>query len=247
MQTIRRTSLVLVLILTLPSQALALGYSISARTPTEELSVGDSVVVDIFADVDLTDIFLMSVAVIAGDVLSFDTAASNALPVIHPAPPASGGTTGAAPGYILYSPAGNGLPEKYLEPARSPWIEWPGVKEPGTIQLNIDYWLNDFLSLPSDGTQVTGTNVWIGSLELDVEEDFSATEIRLGLTSSNVLSLFDPDGTLREVDFEDIQIGDPVVLLSNPITLSGIVPEPASGLLVALGIGVALAPRRARP
>lgn len=244
MPGLRGSCLAILLLAACPSHALAFSYTMTARTPTENLSVGDSVVVDVFFDADQTDVVLASVAVLAGDVLSFDTAASNQLPVIYPSPPASSGTTGAAPGHILYSPAGGGLPELYLQPLRSPWIEWPGLRPPGTIQLNLDYALNDLLSPYS--TQVTGTNLWIGSLELDVQEDFSATEIRLGLTLANVMLLGNSQDGYRKIDFTDIQLGDPVVLLSDPISLTGIVPEPGTATLLGIGIAAALLPRRAR-
>ena len=223
-------------------QALAFSYAMTARTQTEGLSVGDSVVVDVFFDAAQTDIVLFSVAVLADDVLSFDPAASALLPVVYPAPPASSGTTGSAPGRILYSPAADGVPEHWIEPARSPWIEWPGLRPPETIQLNIDYALDNILS--PDSTQVTEVGIWIGSILLNVEADFTTAEIRLDLTSSNIMALGNFEDGYREVDFTDIQLGDPVVLLSDPILLTGKVPEPTTATLLGVGIAMAACARR---
>jgi len=226
------------------SQALAFSFAMTARTQTQGLAVGDSVVVDVFFDADQTDIVLFSVAVLADAVLSFDPAASDLLPVVYPAPPGSSGTTGSAPGQILYSPAADGVPEHWLEPARSPWIEWPGLRPPDTIQLNLDYTLDNLLG--PESSQVTGAGIWIGSLLLDVEADFATAEIRLGLTSSNIMLLGNLEDGYRTIDFTDIQLGDPVALLSDPILLTGKVPEPTTATLLGVGIAMAACARLGR-
>ena len=71
--------------------------------------------------------------------------------------------------------------------------------------------------------------------------------IQLALTSSNVTTLY-IEGEYREVDFADIQLGDPVVVLSNPLVLSGlVVPEPSTAVLLCFEITLAACARRRSP
>lgn len=220
-------------------QASAFSYSMTSRTPTSGLSVGDPVVVDVFFDADQPDVLIASVAVVGEDVLRFDPVASALLPVIYPAPPASAGTNGSQPGYILHSPGAGDVPATWLESFRSPWIEWPGLKPPGTVQVNVDYLSNQFLNGIS--AKATGTGIWVGSLLFEVGADFATSEIQLAFTSSNVLALFTEPDIHTVIDPADIG-------LSSPIVLTGTLPEPTTATLIALGLAVSAATRpRRRP
>ena len=185
--------------------------------------VSDAVVVDVFLgapDPGITS-FSASIRVDAA-ILGYDPVGSAALPVIHPAP--GYGTTGAAPGYILYGSSGmSGEPATVLYPLANPWPPWPSPP-PGQTQVNIDY------REPNLGeTSATDTNVWIASLLFHVDADFDTTTISLDVGQFMIQGDTDVSGAVD---------------VFAPIVLSGHVPEPGTVVLLGLGLFVSAAARR---
>ena len=131
--------------------------------------------------------------------------------------------TGAQPSYLLFYAAGL----LYLGPLNSPYfLTFPAP--PGTEQVNINYVEGSFLT-----TTATGTGIYIATLVFHVVSDFTSETISLAFTSSN---------RIQTGSFVHPPTG---IGLSAPILLTGTVPEPATAMLIALGIvGIGLAGRR---
>lgn len=125
--------------------------------------------------------------------------------------------------YILYTPTPPPGQAGEVDRLRDPWVEWPGTKPPGFSQVNIDY-TTPFSSvegfLPA---AESGTNIWLTSLVFHVLDGSGAPPIiDVTITAAgNVIYAND-----AEIDPADV-----------PITL---IPEPATGLLVAMGLLVSV-------
>jgi hypothetical protein len=156
------------------ASAFGLSYGIRGGQ-LSSYSTSDAVVVDIFLDAPDPGLSTIEASIrVESAVLSYDAAGSAALPVVHPAP--SYGTTGAAPGYILYSAA----PAVYMLPLSNPWQTWP-APPPGQTQVDVQY-----VEANLGQTSATGTNIWIASLLFHVTADFDTTDIVLDTSEPEV-------------------------------------------------------------
>ena len=220
---------VALLLLLAAATASAFAVNMTARGALTSLATSDTVTVDVFLDAD-GGITIFSVAVMSDPaVLKYDAAASAALP-LHPQSPLYGGSTGAQPSYVLYTPAmGKGQPMTYLTSLQTPaFLEFPVT---GTGQVNVN-----FIENALGTTTATGTGIYLASLVFQVLAEFATSELSLAFTSANVLQA-------GAVVTPDSAIG-----LSAPITLAGAdsaVPEPTTAMLIGLGIlGLLFAGRR---
>jgi hypothetical protein len=201
------------------SQAGALGFTHEIRGGApSSFAPSDTIVVDVFLDADQPNLNLASIAVLTTPGISYDAAASLALPVVHPAP--SYGTTGAQPGYILYSPGSGMSPATAMYPVQTPtWqtfpLDTPEQVEGWATQVNVNY-----AEASLAGTVAIETHVWIASLVYHVDTALDAT-IALKFTSSN------PFEACCNLDLID------AATLSDPIYISA--PEPGTLALIGLG------------
>lgn len=195
------------------SGAGAFAVNMVARGSTTSLSASDTVTVDIFLDAD-GPMVIFSVAAINSNpaALLYDGPASAALPPIHGL-----GPSGAQPSYILYTP---GKPFAFMYPLQAPhWLTFPATI-PGTEQVNINFLADGFFS-----TLATGTGIYVATLVFHVVADFDTETLSLAFTSANLIqtgTFVHPPSTIG---------------LSAPIVLTGQVPEPTTGILIALGCG----------
>ena len=128
----------------------------------------------------------------------------------------------SVPTYLLYS----SLPAvRYLVPSQSPPQLWP-APPPGMQQINVNYQESTL-----DETIATGTNIHIGFLAFDIVSASGMSEISLSLSSG---------GSIFRVNGSDIS---DQVTLGAPVNL---IPEPATGALVALGMAALVLARRWR-
>jgi len=127
--------------------------------------------------------------------------------------------------YPLYTGAVGKQPVAFLEPyvgygpdvyaPDGPGFDtWP-APPPGLAQVNVDF-LNPVLGAPTYGTAM---NLWLGSIAFEV--------VGPGLSLLDLS--FDNGGNIFNVNGSD---------WSNQVTLLVIVPEPATALLVGLGLVV---------
>lgn len=192
------------------SSAWAFEFSLSTSSATENLSMGDSVTVDVFFDAD-GGITIMSVAVVNSDpsVLLYDEVASAALTPQGPGP------SGAQPSYLLYT---GGKPATILYPLQIPaWLNFP-PEFPGTEQININYTEASFGT-----TTATGTGIYIASMVFNVVGPSGLSELSLELTTSNLIQT----GTV---------VTDPATIALTGTPISVTVPEPAAGGLALAGL-----------
>ena len=207
------------------ASASAFAVNMVASTPTTGLTTSDNVIVDVFLDSD-GPITIFSVAVVNSDpsALLYDGAASAALPT-NPAAGTFGGSNGNQSSYILYETVGRAT--NYLKPAQNPFETFPLAGEPGEL-VNINYNENALGT-----TNATGTGVYIATLLFHIVADFTTANLSLAFTTSNLIQA----GTV---------VVDPNLIgLSAPITLTGVVPEPTTALLIGLGVlGLGFAGRR---
>lgn len=221
-----KKSLLLAIVLAVPVTARGFALEHSLRAPAATYSAGDTVVVDVFLDAEPGLELLDASIVVEAAVLSYDAAASTALPVIYSAPAASYGTTGNQPGYILYNP----VPTfSLLYPVDSPFQAWGGITPPGAQQVNVDYYEANFS--PATGS---GTGIWIASLLFHVTQDFATSDIVLSVSNQ---------GNIVQANSSDVSGS---VALSAPITITGTVPEPSLVALLVLGAAGLLLGRRRR-
>ena len=210
-------------------------YDISMTTrpgsPNADLSgpltTSDTITVDIFFSTDQTLMQQLAIGVVTPAALSYDAAASTALPVIYPAPSAVYGTTGAQAGYILYAPQGKAGGTQ-LNHVGAP-IVWP-APAPGTNKTNVNFQVPDLFT-PTIGV---GDNIWVASLVFHLDSavggDIALQISGLGsvLRDNNVVVSDDPNA----------------VGLSASLTYQA-VPEPATAALIGFGVlGLAIAGRR---
>ena len=125
------------------TSASAYSLSISARGEGQTVSSLTStavVTVDVFFDnVGGNQVGLLSVGVLFdAPGVTYDSVASEALPIIYPAPNYPG-TTGSGPSYILYglTPNGMGSTPTGLYRQQTPWQTFP--PPPGKGQVNINF------------------------------------------------------------------------------------------------------------
>jgi hypothetical protein len=189
------------------SSASAFAVTMSVRPGTNDpgsLSPGDSVVLDFFLDADQFNSQLISFSVFFDDPeISYDEPASGALPIIYPAPPEAYGTTGGAPGYILYM---TGMPPVGLYPLQNPFKLW--IAPPaGKGQVNANWASPAVDSIGAD----TGSNVWVGSMVFVADDSGTLT-----LSVSNTTSIF---------RINNVVLDPSEITISGPIAVT--VPEPA--------------------
>lgn len=202
---VRSFLLCLVLLLGAEAHGFALRAEVRGGAPVSSLAPGDHVVVDVFLDAE-AGLQIVDVAVLFDDELSYDMAASAGLPVVYPAPPASYGTTGALPGYILYAP---GMPPTALYPSTSEPAFPPSlIPPPGLGRVDVEY-----ASAPINAPGAAGTDVWTASLVFEVDQTFDTAEIALSL---------DVVGTSLRVG--GVAVDPATVGLSPPIQLTGQAP-----------------------
>jgi hypothetical protein len=190
------------------SAASASAFSITmvAQGSVDSLTVGDSVVVDVFLDSD-NPITIFSVAVVHNLALAlvYDGPASAALPT-NPAAGGFGGSNGNQSSYILYETAGRAT--NYLTPGQTPYFLTFPPQIQGTEQVNINYYENALGT-----TNATGTGIYVATLLFNVTEDFESGAIELLFTTSNIIqagtSVYDPS----------------TFVLSAPIILQGLDPD----------------------
>ena len=211
------------------TSASAFAVSMTARGSVSSLSTSDTVTVDVFLDAD-GGITIFSVAVVNSNpaALLYDAAASAALP-LHPQAPTFGGSSGAQPSYILYTPTGGmGMPATYLKPLQTPaFLNFPPAT-PGTEQVNINYVENALGT-----TTATGTGIYVASMVFHVVGALTTETLSLAFTTSNVIQ----SGI--------VVTGPGTIGISSPITLTGHLPEPTTAMLIGLGVlGLLLAGRR---
>jgi hypothetical protein len=208
------------------ASASAFAVNMVASTPTTGLTTSDNVIVDVFLDSD-GPITIFSVAVVNSDpsALLYNGAASAALPT-NPAAGGFGGSNGNQSSYILYETVGRAT--NYLKPAQTPFFLTFPPETVGTEQVNINYNENALGT-----TNATGTGVYIATLLFHIVADFTTANLSLAFTTSNLIQA----GTV---------VVDPNLIgLSAPITLTGVVPEPTTALLIGLGVlGLGFAGRR---
>jgi len=210
------------------SAATAHGFEITmtAQGPVDSLSVGDTVIVDVFLDSDgPITIFSIAVTHDIPSALVYDGAASAALPT-NPGAGPFGGSNGNQSSYILYEAVGRN--SNFLAPVQTPYFKTFPVTSP-VEQVNINYNENAL-----GETNATGTGIYIATLLFNVTEDFDTASLSLAWTSANLIQA----GTVVVCDPSNI--GSPDCALSPPITLT---PEPGlAGMAVAsvltlLGVG----------
>ncbi len=216
------------------------------QTSTGGLSsfdVSDTITVDVFFDATGFEINLFTTSVISSDasVLQYNAAASAALPIIHPAPPTAFGTTGAQPGYILYTPGIGGMPPTpatalypQQTPAFLPWVAPP----PGAEQININYAETNITD--EFGTQSTGLNIWIASMVFHVVAPFETVDLFPTMSIGPMVLEVNPNSVGSGTQIQD------QVAVSGGVTLNGhLVPEPTTAALIGLGLlGLAISGRR---
>ncbi len=209
-----------------PVGAWAVAMNVRGGGPLSSFTTSDTVTLDLLLDAE-PGLQSFSVSVLHNDVLGYDPVASASLPIVHAAPPASYGTTGARPAYILYAP-GPPAAALYPVPGSAAWPAWPSPPA-GKGQEKVDYATGSLAS-----TLASGTGIWIASLVLHVTAEFDTAEIFL-----------DPGGIIIQANGSAI---DPAsVILPEPIVLTGhAVPEPLTGLLMGAGLVVAAAASRRR-
>jgi hypothetical protein len=208
------------------ASAFAFNMSVREGSSVTSLAVSDTVTVDIFMDAD-PGLQILGLGVLAGAPLGYDIVASENLPIIYPAPKEAYGTTGAAPGYVLYTA---GMPATSVYPLQNPAQTWPNPPA-GATQVNVN-----FAEGAINPAVASGSNIWIASLVFHVDEPFESALIGLTLEAGgNVLRV------------NDVELDPAGVALSKPIKISGlpVVPEPTTAVLIGLGVlGLAVAGRR---
>jgi hypothetical protein len=197
------------------------------------LTVGtnETFVVDVFFDnIGGDPIVAFSFGVVYDNPgLTYDKGASEALA----AQGAAGG--GAQPSYILYTPGAGTVGSSILYPIVTPSFNTWVAPDPGTNQVNIDFFEPTFGSAPG-----TGSNTWIASLVFHVEPGYLGGVITLCATcGGNALGV-----TIAGANVDEAALGN--VILGAPITLvTHVVPEPTTAALIGLGVlGLAVAGRR---
>lgn len=208
------------------ASAYAVNMSLRDSGDASSLTTSDNVTVDVFFDAD-QGLQILGLGVLSSAGLTYDPAASVALPVIYPAE--SYGlavTTGAAPGFILYA---GGKPATTVYPLQNPPQVWPNPPV-GLGQVNVNY-----AEAALNPANATGSNIWIASLVYHVDAGFSAGTLSLSLSSGG--------NVLRS---NNVELDPSEVALSAPIALTGVpVPEPTTAALIGIGVlGLALAGRR---
>ena len=211
------------------SSAWAYQFNMTTSYGGEALSVGETVTVDVFVDVDEADPgpTILSIAIVNSDpaVLAYDEVASAALtPYAGCGSYLCGTTSGAQPSYILYTAAmGMGNPSTVLYPLQTPaWLNFPPII-PGTEQVNIN------LVEAAFGIACrSGTGIYIASMVFNVIAESGSAGISLEFLSSSLVQ----SGTL---------VVDPAGILLDGTPLSGppisvTVPEPAAGGLALAGL-----------
>jgi hypothetical protein len=203
----------------------------SANSDLASLVTSDTVTVDLFFSMSSEvyhEMQQLFIGVVSPDTVSYDTAASTALPLIYPHAYAPTYTsTGAQNGYILYASFGKGF--SMLHALQEQPVVWP-TPDPGTNQTNVNFSALNILVGPS----LSSADEWLASIVFHIGSGFTGGELALRISGN---------GTLLMADDVIVEPGD--VTLSAPLALSARVPEPAAVVLIALGaLVVALAGRR---
>jgi hypothetical protein len=215
------------------TSASAFAINMVARGPVSSLGASDHVVVDVFLDAE-AGLTLLGVNVLATDAtLNYDGPASAA--VARCVACTGGGTSGAQPSYILYTPAGpkNMPPATNLLPQQTPaFLNWP-IPPVGYEQVNINYAEPSFAAAPA-----TGTGIWIATLVWHVTGEFDTAELIVSITAGG--GIVQTGGIANPT-----MIPPSDVTLSAPILLTGHLPEPTTAMLIGLGVvGLVVAGRR---
>ena len=211
--------------------ASAIAINAVPRTPLTSYTTSDFFILDVFLDATEAGLQLLSVGVLYPDdgTIVYDGAASAGLA------PVAGGTSGAQPSYILYSPpsgmAAGMMPATILYPVVSPaFNNWGGALVPGTQQVNIDYAEAGF-----NPASATGLGIYIATLAFHIGPGFAAAQIELCVSCGGNI-----------VRINDVELDPGTVGLSAPIIITGhAVPEPTTAMLIGFGVlGLAVAGRR---
>ncbi len=197
----------------------------SARNSTT-VNPGDTVTVDVFFDATDVGIKLMTIGVLFDPVVfTYDDVASNALPIVYPAPPTSYGTNGGQPGYILYAAGAGGMPPvpaTALYPQQTPpqfpsWQLWVSPP-PGLEQINLNFAEGNITD--EFDTQVTGDNIWIAGLVLEVNNNAPNGTSNIDLCNDCSPAFIQIGDTI--LDSSEWTVGPDIVVT---------VPEPAAAML----------------
>lgn len=176
-------------------------------------ATSDTLTVQVLADIDVTGLELLGVAVIF-DPDQFTYVA----------------TASSAPSYMLYSPASGTISSVYMRPTSNPPRLWP-APPPDRGQVEVAWQIDQILL---DPTQVTGSGLLLATLTFHFNQANRRSNIELAL---------DVGGTIVRVNGEDIRSS---VELGAPVYIDPI-PEPATALLVGLGlVALSAAGRRHR-
>jgi len=195
----------------------AFGVAVTANyTEGEILSVGDTVTINLFVDPEPALAYFV-IPVLAEDTL-FDYVPNPACATLYPMPGCG------SPTYILYSPAAGMTPLTRMLPT-DPFSSTIGVP-PGTEKVVVDYANLVFQRHP---IVATGTNIWVASIVWHLASvGDGQSELTVDLPSAAVY-------------VDELQLLDPQTIPINgepgqPWTLTVTTPEPATALLIAMGL-----------
>ncbi len=183
----------------------------------QNLSVGDTVDIEIHFDADAIGVQLFSLGFL------FETAELVYVPQTN----ASVGV----PSYILYGmgTVGGMMVTTQLNAQQSTWLLWPGNKPPGKSQVNIN-WADETFN----GTLVTGSDIKIAEIRFQV--------VSVGNGASNIDMSLTAGGNIFQVLLDP---NSPLTLVGSPIALN--LPEPTAGALAMTAlVSLAVIRRRAR-
>lgn len=204
----------------------------SANSDLLSLVTSDTVTVDVFFGTDVPLMQQLAIGVVSPDTVTYDVAASVALPVIYPAPIPAYGTTGAQTGYLLYGAVGKVAAALYsVTDQPVAWI----APDPGTNKTNINFQVADLFT----PTPAVGTGIWVSSIVFHIGPGFGGGELSLQISGLG--------SVLRANNIVYSTTNPELITLSAPLILSGpvVVPEPTTAALIGLGIlGLAVAGRR---
>jgi len=206
----------------------------SANSDLLSLTTSDTVTIDVFFTTDAPLMQQLAVGVVTPSAVTYDQAASVALPIIYSAPAPAYGTTGAQSGYILYGVVGKGIPVAMYSVQNQP-IAWP-APDPGTNKTNINFQVGN-LAQPTPSTNAPGGD-WIASIVFHIGPGFGGGDVALQISGLG--------SVLRANNIVYSTTNPELFTISAPLILGTVpVPEPTTAALIGLGIlGLAVAGRR---